>query len=276
MSRIKKLLIGIITVPLAIVAITLATLFTIQEKRIFNFQPLAEGQAFNFETPHDHIYLKPDSESSLHGIYVKAKEPKGVIYFLHGKGSNLSWSKWNKVSKQLTAYGYDVFMIDYRGFGKSEGPLSEAGLLSDIQTGYDFLKTKYPESQITVYGKSLGTSFATYAASKNNPKRLILEAPFYNLVDVAGSTLPFIPKFMIATVLKYPLKTNEWITEVSCPVYFFHGTKDEIIPHDSSIRLHEIAKTVTESEIIILEDIDHDTINLQPSYSEKMELILKN
>ena len=272
-STLKKIILWLFLSPVLLLLGGFSYLLLVQEKRIFDFKPLEQNYKFDFDTNHKEVVLNTE-DSVLTGLHFKAQNPKGAIYYLHGKGSNLSHSKWKKIVKQFVeVHGYDVFMIDYRGFGKSLGKVSYDGLLRDANAGYNYLKTLFPEESITVYGLSLGTSFATYVASNNQPKQLVLEAPFYSLFDVACTTLPKVPPFMIQTVLKYPLRTDIWIQNLTCPVYIFHGTNDEIIPYDSSIRLSQIAKTPC--DLTIIPHGDHNHLNLTQEYKQKIEEILR-
>lgn len=271
--RFKKIILAILITPALLCMVTLVYLFSIQEKRIFDFKPLDSSYVFDYEIPHEIITIKT-ADSTINGILFKAKNPTGAIYYLHGKGSNLSFSKWKSITRNFVEnYNKDVLMIDYRGFGKSTGKITYEGLLSDVQAGYDYLKKIHNENEITVYGLSLGTSFATYVASTNHPKRLILEAPFYSLYDVACSTLPMVPPFLIKIVIKYPLRTDQWIQNVKCPVALFHGTKDRIIPCNSSIRLTNLVNSAC--DLTIIPHGDHDHLNTTKEYQEKIKAILQ-
>ncbi len=272
MRRFKKLILTIILFPIVIGSLTLSYLYVIQENQIFNFKTLDDDYQFQYGLPFEQVTLET-KDSKIIGLHFKTQNPKGVVYYLHGKGSNLSFTKWDRIAKYtVEVLEHDVFFIDYRGFGKSKGEIYFEGLLSDAEAGYDYLKLIYGEEQITIHGLSLGTAFATHVASQNQPKRLILEAPFYNLFDVACSTLPFIPPFMIQAVIKYPFRTDLWIQNLSCPVFIFHGTADKIIPYDSSIRLAKLAKTPC--DLTIIENAGHDHLNLTPEFREKIVTIM--
>ena len=86
---------------------------------------------------------------------------------------------------------------------------------------YNYLKEDYNEEDITLYGRSLGTGIATYLASKNNPRQLILETPYYSILDVAKDRFPIFP---VKKLLKYEFPTHQFIKQVSCPITIFHGT----------------------------------------------------
>nr|MCU0325318.1 lysophospholipase [Spirosomataceae bacterium] len=112
-------------------------------------------------------------------------------FYIHGNAHNLS--RWGKHAHEFTNRGYEVLMYDFREFGKSNGRLTEANLISDAQYIYDSLKTKYPENKIILYGRSLGTGVAVRLASTNSPKQLILETPYYSLPEVGWSHAPILP-----------------------------------------------------------------------------------
>jgi len=164
---------------------------------------------------------------------------------------------------------YDVFMLDYRGYGKSEGTInSEKQLFEDIQTGYDSLKTRYDESKIIVLGYSIGTGMATKTASSNNPKGLILQAPFYSLTDLAKHICPIIPTF----ILKYKFQTYKYIQHCSMPIVIFHGTADEIIYYNSSVNLKELIKST--DKLITLDGAGHNGITSDTQYLYELKKIL--
>lgn len=272
-KRLKKIALICTLSVLSVWAITLGYLMAIQDTRIFDFKPLDDSHQYEFPIPFEEVTIKTD-DSTVKGLFFKSKHSKGVTYYLHGKGSNLSHPKWKKISQYLVQnLNQDLLMIDYRGFGKSKGDLSYEGLLNDANAGYEYLKKRYNEEQITVYGLSLGTAFATYVAKENHPKQLILEAPFYSLLDVAHSTMPIVPVFMLKTVLKYPFPSNEWIQEVDCPIYIFHGTNDDIIPYNSSLRLAEL--TQSPCELTIIQGGCHNKLNLTQEYKDKAKQIFK-
>ncbi|NBO24119.1 MAG: alpha/beta fold hydrolase [Chlamydiae bacterium] len=271
--RNKKYLCSIFLAPFFIYGAILGYFYSIQEARIFDSHTLNADYTFEFDIPFETISIQTN-DSTLSGLHFKVNHPKGVIYYLHGKSYNLSHSKWKKITKYFTeVLHHDVVMIDYRGFGKSKGPFTYEGLLEDTQKGYDYVKSHYEESKITVYGLSLGSSFATYIASKNCPKQLILEAPFYSLKDAAQKTIKIFPEFIIEMILKYPLRTDLWIQTVKCPIALFHGTKDLILSYDSSIRLKEVAKAPC--DLILIEGADHDHLNLTKEYIEKIPMIIQ-
>ncbi|MEJ7913911.1 MAG: alpha/beta fold hydrolase, partial [Chitinophagaceae bacterium] len=138
---------------------------------------------------------------------------------------------------------YDVVLVDYRGFGKSTGKRTEREMLSDMQFVYNVLKEQYSENHLILYGRSLGSGFAAKLASDNDPRYVILDAPFYNFKKVVKRFVPFLP---LRYVLHYHLRTDQWILKINCPIYILHGTSDRLIPIRHSEDLQRLyAKRVT-------------------------------
>ena len=94
-------------------------------------------------------------------------------------------------------------------------------MLADMQYVYDHLKSKYAEDYILVYGRSLGSGFATKVAADNNPRYLILDAPYFSFLKVANRYTPFIPHKL---TLRFKLQTDQWIKKVKCHTYIIHGS----------------------------------------------------
>ena len=207
-------------------------LYFAQDNLLFNPSHLSEDFVF---WNGQEVEVPTGDGITLNSVWIKNKGSKGVILYLHGnRGSN---RRCLRQAEMFEGLGYDIFMPDYRGFGKTEGTItSEKQLFRDVQKVYDFLKTKYDETQIAIAGYSLGTGMASHLASVNNPGRLILLAPYVSFIDMKNRTFPILPNFLI----KYPLSNRKHLKKVKCPVVLFHGTEDEIIPFDSSVQLEKM------------------------------------
>lgn len=245
--------------------------YYIQEKLIFKAKRLPHNHVYSWKHPHEELFLPIKQGGALNALYFKKGKSKGVVLFFHGQGSNLNTCGHR--ADHFLEKDYDFFVIDYRGFGKSSNGFREDWFLEDGQTAYNYLKTIYKESEITVYGQSLGTSIATYVASKNHPKRLVLEAPFYSMLAAAAYTKPYLPTWLIRFILKYPLETNVWIKHVPCPIYIFHGTHDEIIPYVHSQKLYNEIKDLKQIEFITLPDCGHNAMHHHPVYKQHFSRI---
>jgi pimeloyl-ACP methyl ester carboxylesterase len=213
-------------------AICCGLLYASQERIIFHPDKLSEDYVFD---EGEEVELPVADGISLNCLWMKEPESRGVILYLHGnRGSN---RRCSHQAETMSGFGYDIFMPDYRGFGKSDGEIeSEAQLCADAQQAYDFLKKQYPEDRIVVAGYSIGTGMASYLAAHNRPQQLLLLAPYTSVVDLKNGMAPFLPDFL----LKYPLRNIANLRQVTAPVTLFHGTFDEVIPFESSEKLQAL------------------------------------
>lgn len=267
----KKRIFNILKVLLALYIILCGFLFFLQEKLIFFPQKLEKAYKFNFAQKFDQefeeLYIKASDDILLNGLLFKADTSKGLIFYLHGNAGSLS--SWGGVAKTYTDMNYDIFILDYRGYGKSEGSISgEKEFFKDVQVAYNELKKRYSEDKIIVLGYSIGTGPAAKIASTNNPKLLILQAPYYSLKDMMFHTYPFVPTFL----LKYKFKTNECLNACKMPVVIFHGDKDEVIYYGSSLKLKEQFKP--QDTLITLNGQGHNGMTTTVAYKAELEKIL--
>lgn len=262
MEMIKYTSIILLILSLLVVVVTCR-----QEKLIFYPEKLPADYKLSFEEPFTEYYIPVDKKTRMHGLLFKAERSKGLIFYLHGNaGSN---RMWGEIADVYLSNHYDIFIPDYRGFGKSEGRIkSEKQIYSDIQIAYDSLKVQY--KNIVIIGFSIGTGPATYLAAHNNPNLLILKAPYYNLPDLASKHVRIFPSFLI----RYKFRTDKYIQQVKCPVVIFHGDEDEIIYTASSFKLKKLFKEG--DSLIILRNQAHNGINTNPAYRSHLGKLLGN
>ena len=245
-----------------------ASLYFLQEKLIFIPTTLPQDYTYNFSYPFEELFLKAEDGAVINAIHFKTEQPKGVILYFHGNAGDLS--RWGIITEFFVEKKYDVFVMDYRTYGKSRGKLSEQALYNDAQMCYDYLLKHYQESEITIYGRSIGTGMATYLASNNNPKQLILESPFYSLTDVARDRFLLFP---IKKLLKYDFPSYRYVENISCPIIIFHGSDDSVIPYASGEKLFNsiIQKKKT---FFTIENGGHNNLIEFDSYRNKIHEIL--
>ena len=153
---------------------------------------------FDFQDQFEELFLEAQDGAVINALHFKAEAPKGVILYFHGNAGDLS--RWGNITSYFVEKRYDVLVMDYRTYGKSTGELSEKALYDDALMCYSHLLKTYDENDIIIYGRSLGTGMATYMASVKNPKQLILETPYYSLVDIAKRRFPILP---VSLFMKY-------------------------------------------------------------------------
>ena len=257
----------IVLIGFAIYVAALTLIYFNQEKFIFLPTKLEKNYTFQFEDEFEEVYLETPDKIKLHSLYFKTENPKGVVYYLHGNSGDLSG--WGDVAEVYLDLGYDVFILDYRGFGKSEGEIkNEKQFYKDVQLGYNYLKNKFNQDQIVVVGYSIGTGAASYLTNKNSPKLLILQAPYYNLTEIGKSRMPFVPSFL----LKYKFENDKNIQKVKSPVYIFHGDADKTIFYEDAVKLKNHLKP--KDEYITLKGQGHNGVNENLEFLRKLEELL--
>src|SRR5262249_44495208 len=155
-------------------------------------------------------------------------------------------------------------------YGKSTGSITnEEAFQADAQTAYDYVRQRYPEDQIIIYGHSLGTGLAVRLAASATPRMLVLESPYLSMRDLVAQKMPYIPLFL----LKYQLRSDQWIGKVRCPIYVFHGTQDGLIPYDSSERL--VRYTTAPTQLIRIVGGGHGNLASFAIYQTILDRILR-
>ena len=262
------ILLNIFKVCVFIYVLILVLLYFFQEKLIFHPSKIPNDYQFNFLPKPEELTFKTQDNILLHGILMKADSSKGLIFYLHGNGGTVA--SWGEIAHTYTTENYDVFMLDYRGYGKSGGSIfSEKQLHEDVQLVYNKLKERYSEDKIIILGYSMGSGMATKLATKSNAKLLILQAPYYSLKDLMSHYIAFIPTF----ILKYSLETNKVLPQCKMPVIIFHGTKDEVIYYESSLKLQKLFKE--KDTLILLNGQYHNNMSENPQYLKEIEKILR-
>ena len=263
----KRNAVHLLTMLASVYLIICILLFFFQESIIFHPEKLPPDFEFIFNQEFEEIYIDMEDDIQLNGLLFKADSSQGLIFYLHGNAGSVR--SWGTVAEAYTNLNYDVFMLDYRGFGKSEGNIaSQNQLLSDLQLCYDKMKLRYGEDQIIVLGYSIGSGPGAWLSAKNQPRGLILQAPYFSLVDMKNQTFPWLPSFL----LKYRLETYRYIQDCTVPIVIFHGDDDQVIPYTSSIKLQNHLKPG--DLMITLEGQGHNSMSYNPVYIEHLDQIL--
>ncbi|MFC4722300.1 alpha/beta hydrolase [Geojedonia litorea] len=262
--NIKRALVLFITVYIMIAA----SLYFLQEKLMLFPTVLEQDYKYQFSYSYEELFFKTEDNAVINANHFKAEQTKGVILYFHGNAGDLS--RWGIIAEYFVEKNYDVLVIDYRTYGKSTGPLSEAAFYNDADLSYNYLKERYAESEITVYGRSLGTGIATFITSKHQPKQLILETPYYNIADVAKQRFSMFP---VESLLKYRFPTNEFIQSVECPILIVHGTDDDVVPLSSGEKLLKEASK-QKIKFVKIEGGRHNNLNEFDAYHQAIDEVL--
>lgn len=248
--------------------IVLSILNSCQEKLIFHPNKLPKEFTFVFDQKFEEKNILTPEKIKLNCLLFRCENSKGVILYLHGNAGSLE--TWGRVAKTYTRLNYDVFIVDYPGFGKSEGKIHKESILyNNMQAVYDTIKNYYPENKITVLGYSIGTGLAAKLAATNQPKLLILQAPYYSLKDLVKHLYPIAP----VSILKYKFHTDEFLPKCKMPVVIFHGDADKTIYYESSVKLKKFFKPG--DTLITLKGFNHNGMTNHVEYLSAIKEILK-
>jgi pimeloyl-ACP methyl ester carboxylesterase len=238
-------------------------------QHFFFFRPEILPTSFNYSYSFPFEELKFDMEDggTINGIHFKVPASRGVVYYL--KGNSRSIKGWGKFAKDFLSNGYDFVMFDYRGFGKSKGKRTQTKLFNDAQFMYKWLAKQYPEDKIIIYGRSLGSGIAARIASWNHARLLILDSPYFSFYHNVKRFLFFVP---LKLILRYDIRTDQYLKTTECPVHIIHGTKDRLFPiwHSRKLKAHHPDKV----SLIEIEGGHHNDLPEFPEFFEALYNIL--
>ena len=237
--------------------------YFLQDYFFFRPEILPKHFTYQYVFPFEEVNFEMEDGGFINGIHFKVPNSKGVVYYF--KGNSRSIKGWGKFARDFVSKGYDFFMVDYRGFGKSTGKRTESILYNDGQHVYKWLQTQYEEDRILIYGRSLGSGIATRIASWNHPKMLILDSPYVSFLKQIQRYAFVLP---IKWMLKYHIRTDHFIKKVSCPTFIIHGKKDRLIPFNHSEQLQRIVPK--RSHLFAIEEGGHNNL---PSFSEYHDIL---
>ncbi len=217
-------------------------------------------QKYHFATPFEEVWIETDA-AKLHALYFHAKQARGIIMFFHGNTE--SAAQFGDTANEFTDQGFDYFVPDYRGYGKSSGKITnEKQFLNDVEEFYEWASAHYPENKIYVAGRSMGSVPATYLGAKHSPRLTLIIAPFYNVIAMKDIRYPYLPDFL----LKYHFPNNLWIKQIKGPVFIIHGTKDRTISYHHSEWLADAAKDNPHRRYFSVPGAGHSNLQDFPLY----------
>lgn len=186
---------------------------------------------------YEDIMLKTSDGINISGWYIPAENQRGTILFFHGNGGNISHRI--EFIEMFYELNLSTFIIDYRGYGKSEGKPSEEGTYLDAEAAWDYVvdEKKINPSRIIIYGRSLGAPIGTRLAEKHKPATLILDSTFTSIKDIGARLYPFLP---VRRFFKFEYNTIEYLKGVDCSVLIIHSRDDSYIPFSHAERLFEV------------------------------------
>ncbi|MGC4100086.1 alpha/beta hydrolase [Ferruginibacter sp.] len=244
-------------------------LYYLQEKFLFHPEQLSKDHVFKFDTPFEEVNIPFNEADTVNMVKFFPKDSirKGVVIYYHGNKENIE--RYAKFAGDFTKHGYEVWMEDYPGFGKSTGERTEQKMYRQAVEIERMAAAKYHNDSIIIYGKSLGTGIAAYVASRSVNKRLILETPYYSIPDLFGCYAFIYPTSRMSI---YKIPTNEYLADVNYPISIFHGTDDGVVPYRCAKKLQPVLKPA--DEFITIEGGTHHNLASFELYKTKLDSLL--
>lgn len=243
--------------------------YFLQDRILFHPVSLKPGYKYAFTQPHRDITMQLDSVSNLNVIeFTTGDSAKGVVLYFHGNKKNISW--YARYADNFTKQGYEVWMIDYPGYGKSTGRFTEEDLYRYADALYQMARLQFDAGKIIVYGKSMGTGIAAQLASTHQCQQLILETPYYSFTKLGKHYLPIYP---VEKMLHFKMPAYRYLATVTVPVTIFHGTSDWIIPYSNAAKLKPLLKKA--DEFITVDGGSHNDLNNYPLFHQKLDSLLR-
>jgi fermentation-respiration switch protein FrsA (DUF1100 family) len=225
-----KIFLNILTVAATIYIVLALMIYLFQGRMVFLSN--MTGRALiaspgDVGLDYEDVSITTSDDERLHGWYVPAANPRGVVLFFHGNAGNISHRLDSiRIFHEL---GLDSLIIDYRGYGQSTGKASEQGTYRDAEAAWDYLVNNRGVSagRIIIFGRSLGGAIGAWLGVFHTPAAVIIEPSFTSGVDMARRLYPFLPVGLL-TRLKYPVE--DFASRLNSPVMVIHSRHDEIIP----------------------------------------------
>lgn len=224
---------------------------------------MREGRKF------EEVWLDGHAGGRINAVHFRVNPVirKGVVLYFHGNSGSIK--KWEAVRADFLDRGWDLFLVDFRGYGKSKGRRSEKNLYLDAQVAYAHVKREFPAEKIIIYGRSLGSGVASNLATRVAARRLVLETPFHSIRDLFYSYYPIFPKIF---VFRYKFPNHRHLEETSMPVIIYHGTKDRVVPYKCAARLKKYLKE--EDEFVTIFGAGHNDLADYDAFNASLDEIL--
>lgn len=245
-----------------------------QDTIIFQAKSLSVNHVFTFQRDSsqarlEEYFIKSEDGDSLNALLFKTKlTSKGLILYFHGNADNLQ--RWGQYAEDFTKLGYDILMMDYRGYGKSTGEPMEKNFYKDALTVFRWSQTNLKPSRYIFYGRSLGSAVACNLATAVTPDLLILETPFDELKGAVYEPLKPLLYFL---PLHSSFSNKIFLPKVKCKKVIIHGTHDQVVPLSSALRLKPLLEDG--DQFVIIDGGSHRNLRNFESFHKTLAEVLK-
>jgi fermentation-respiration switch protein FrsA (DUF1100 family) len=237
-----------------------------QPSMVFFPYPTLDQTPAEWGLAYEDVFLDTEDGVRLHGWYIPRHGSKQVLLFFHGNAGNISHR--GASVEILHRLGLNVFIFDYRGYGKSQGKPDEHGLYEDARAAWRYLANQrgFERDDVILFGRSMGGAVAAELAAEIQPGGLIIESSFSSAKDVANAVFPVLSRLIF---IRYDFNTATHIRQVTCPVLVLHSPDDEIIPFRLGEKIFEAAN---EPKSLVKMRGDHNSgfLMSQPDYERTL------
>lgn len=244
-------------------------LYYLQDKFLFHPKKLTADHVFKFDQKFEEVNIPFNETDTMNMVKFLPDDSvsKGVVIYYHGNMENIE--RYAGFAKEFTAKGYEVWMEDYPGFGKSTGDITEEKLYKQAVEVKRMADARFSKDSIIIYGKSLGTGIAAYVAAHSDAKLLLLETPYYSIPALFGCHTFIYPVQQMST---YKIPTHTYLEEVKYPVVIFQGTSDGVVPYCCAKRLQEMLKPG--DKFISIEGGSHNNLGNYQQFHQQLDSLL--
>ena len=176
---------------------------------------------------YEDVWIETEDGVRLHGWYVPGESSRTLLFF-HGNAGNIS-HRIDSI-RQFHSLGLSIFIIDYRGYGRSGGKTNEQGIYRDADAAWQYLTENrgLRDGDIIVFGRSMGASAGAKLATKEQPLGVIVESSFTSVPEIAQELYPWLP---VRWLSRLRHATRDYVADINCPVLVVHSRDDEIVPY---------------------------------------------
>lgn len=266
MGPLKRLLLRSGATLLLAAAAALAALWWGQERLLFAPHLLPADHAFDLGADVQERWIAVPG-ARLNALHLRLPQARGVVFFLHGNSGNLQ--SWFVNADFYRRANVDLFMVDYRGYGKSTGHIeSEAQLHADVRAAWDAVAPLYAGKKRVIYGRSLGSGLAAALSADVQSELTVLVSPYESMLALTADHYPLVPGW----VVRYPLRTDLALPRIKSPLLLVHGERDTLIRPEHSQRLLAL---VPGAQRLLVPGAGHNDLQRSESYLRGFDAALR-
>jgi alpha-beta hydrolase superfamily lysophospholipase len=237
-----------------------------QEQLLFAPDVVSASQRLKLDDDVHEVFIDVPG-AKLHALHLRLPNPRGVVFYLHGNTGSVQ--RWFVDADFYRRANFDLFMLDYRGYGKSSGRIeNEAQLQADVRAAWQQVGLLYAGKRRVIHGRSLGTALAAQLSAAVRPELTVLVSPYSSLEALIAERHPWVPSF----ALRYPLHADRAVMQMRTPLMIVHGARDTFITPEHARRL---ASLKPDAQLVVVPDAGHGNIVDTAGYRKALSVSLE-